>query len=97
MKMAYAQDTQALVNQLAQFSGSSEGGLMGGFSTAGLIWTLLFSSIGFIAFMYGKKNQEIKPLVLGIALMGYPYFVRSTNMVFIVGAALTATLFVWRE
>ena len=99
MSIAFAQDTKEIAGQLAQvYTGSSGGsGLLGGFSTAGLIWTVIFNGLGFIAFTYGKKNSEMKPMLLGIALMAYPYFVRSTNMILIVGTVLTAALYFWRD
>lgn len=33
------------------------------------------SGIGFVLFVYGKKQQRWPHLVAGIALMAYPYFV----------------------
>lgn len=59
-------------------------------SVAGLLWGVVFSSIGFGYFLYGKKQRSISPLVFGVALMGFPYFVSNTWVMFMIGAALTA-------
>jgi hypothetical protein len=69
----------------------------GGFSIANLIASLIFGSIGFIAFFYGKKNASWKPLVIGIILMAYPYVVSSTTMVYVIGVGLTASLYFFRD
>ena len=97
---ALAQDTKQVIGELAQVYGGmdpSKGGLIGGFSMAGLVGTVIFNGIGFIAFAYGKKNSEIRPLLIGIALMGYPYFVRSTLAIYAVGVGLSAALYFFRE
>jgi hypothetical protein len=44
-------------------------------STSVLLWGLLFSSIGLGLFLYGKKQRAVVPLVCGIVLMIYPYFI----------------------
>src|SRR5207248_8139524 len=44
-------------------------------SAANLIGGFVFGSIGFVAFVYGKRMNLWKPMFLGIALMVYPYFV----------------------
>jgi len=44
---------------------------------------LLFSSIGLGFFIYGTKQRAVVPLVCGLALMGFPYFV--SNMMLLVG------------
>lgn len=49
------------------------------------------------AFVYGKKSGLAKPVIIGIALMAYPYFVESTWLIFLIGAFLTASLFVFRD
>ncbi len=98
--IGYCQDTQELIGQVAKiYTGSEASGnnLIAGFSLGGLIGGILFGSIGFIAFMYGKKNSEFKPMITGILLMGYPYFVKNTIAMYLVGVALTVLLFVWRE
>jgi hypothetical protein len=59
--------------------------------TAGvLLWGLLFSCIGLGFLMYGKKQRLVVPLVCGLALMIYPYFVSNTVVLVVIGAVLTA-------
>jgi hypothetical protein len=40
--------------------------------------------------MYGKKQRRIVPLVCGLALMIFPYFVSGTILVVTVGLVLIA-------
>jgi hypothetical protein len=59
--------------------------------TAWLFWGLVFSSVGFGYFIYGKKQGRAVPLVCGIALMVYPYFVGSSAFAMIgIGVVLIA-------
>jgi hypothetical protein len=51
--------------------------------TAWLLWGLLFGSIGLGYFIYGKKQRAVVPLICGLVLMAFPYFV--TNLVLLVG------------
>jgi len=55
-----------------------------------LLWGLLFSSIGLGFFVYGKKQRRIVPLVCGLALMIFPYFVSSIILLVVIGIALVA-------
>ena len=57
-------------------------------NTATLLWGLLFSSIGLGFFLYGRKQRAIVPLVCGLALMIFPYFVANTVVLVAVGVAL---------
>ena len=57
-------------------------------STSSLLWGLLFSSIGVGFFLYGKKQRAIVPLVCGLALMIFPYFVASNMVLVAIGVAL---------
>ena len=59
-------------------------------SSATLLWGLLFSSIGMGFFLYGRKQQRAVPLVCGITLMVYPYFVPSTIWLVAIGMVLCA-------
>jgi hypothetical protein len=40
-----------------------------------LFFSLITSGVGFVLFMYGKKQDRLPQLVGGIVLMVYPYFV----------------------
>ena len=66
-------------------------------SATNLIAGLLFSSIGFVGFIYGKRMSLWKPMFLGIALMAYPYFIESTALICIIGLLGTAALFLLRD
>ena len=58
--------------------------------TAVLLWGLLFGSIGLGYFIYGKKQRAVVPLVCGLGLMVFPYFVPNTMLLVGVGAMLVA-------
>lgn len=45
--------------------------------SAQLLWGVVFGSIGFGYFLYGKKRKATVPLLSGIVLMVYLYFVDS--------------------
>jgi len=62
-----------------------------------LLASLLFSLIGFAAFMYGRKAVCWRPMAIGVALMVYPYFVDQTWLLWSIGAALCAALWFLRE
>jgi hypothetical protein len=42
-----------------------------------LLASLLVGSIGFVLFAYGKKQQRLPQMLVGISLMVFPYFVSS--------------------
>lgn len=67
------------------------------FTIAELVAGLLFGSIGFVAFAYGKRRALWRPMFTGLALMAYPYFASGTVALFGIGAALTGSLFIFRE
>ena len=56
--------------------------------------SLLVSSIGFVAFAYGKKQSRLPQMLVGLALMIFPYFVPGVALMLGIGAGLLATLFV---
>jgi hypothetical protein len=65
-------------------------------SAANLIGGFVFGSIGFIAFVYGKRMNLWKPMFLGIGLMIYPYFVSNDLAMIAIGAIGTVGLFFLR-
>ena len=56
--------------------------------TAQLFWAMLFGAIGLGFFVYGKKQKAVVPLLTGIALFVFPYFMPNVYMLVIVGAIL---------
>ena len=65
-------------------------------STAMLLWGLLFGSIGFGFFLYGKKQKAVVPLITGIVLCVVPYFIANVYALVIVGVILVAIPFLVR-
>jgi hypothetical protein len=51
---------------------------------------LLFGSIGLGFSIYGKKQRAVVPLVCGLALMVFPYFVSNVMLLVGIGALLIA-------
>ncbi len=62
-----------------------------------LFGSFLFGAVGLAAFVYGKKLVLWKPMVIGVALMAFPYFLSRAWPVYAIGTALTALLFVLRD
>ena len=59
-------------------------------SEAWLLWGVVFGSVGLAYFVYGKKQQRFVPLVCGIALVAFPYFISNTVLLVVVGLVLSA-------
>ena len=62
-----------------------------------LLAGVLFGCIGFVAFRYGRRQDRLAPVLLGIALMAYPYFVEGAWLTWGLGALGTAALWFFRE
>ncbi len=94
----FCQNQQQLVREVTSiYTGSTGENSGAAFSLTRLIGGILFGCVGFVAFVYGKKNAEFKPMILGILLMAYPYFVKSTALTYVVGIVLSAALYYWRD
>lgn len=57
----------------------------------------IFNAIGFVAFIYGKRNTLWRTMIIGITLMVFPYFLSDILAIFLIGTVLSAALYVWRE
>jgi hypothetical protein len=55
-----------------------------------LLWGLLFGSIGLGFFVYGKKQKAVVPMICGLALMIFPYFISNTIVLVAIGTTLIA-------
>ena len=58
-------------------------------SEAFLLWGVVFGSVGLAYFVYGKKQRRFVPLLCGIALMAFPYFMSNTVLLVVVGLVLS--------
>lgn len=59
-----------------------------------LFLSLIPSGIGFVLFVYGRKQQRWPQLLAGILFMIYPYFTPSILTMLLVGVALGTGLWV---
>ncbi|MFZ4774664.1 MAG: hypothetical protein ACOYM3_04835 [Terrimicrobiaceae bacterium] len=62
-----------------------------------ILGAIIFGAIGMGAFVHGKRNGLVKPMLIGVALMGYPYFIADGFLVFVIGAALCFLLYFFKE
>jgi hypothetical protein len=62
------------------------------FDPATLFLSLVTSGIGFVLFVYGKKQDRWPHLVVGLIYMVYPYFIEgalaNVGIAIVLGAAL---------
>jgi len=66
-------------------------------SPTALFGAILFGAIGLAAFVHGKRQSLAAPMILGVALMVFPYFVSEALPEFLVGIALTAAAWKFRD
>jgi hypothetical protein len=59
-----------------------------------LFLSLIPGGLGFVLFVYGKKQQRLPQLVAGLVLLVYPYFTDSVAALAGVGVAIVAALWV---
>ena len=62
------------------------------FDPTWLFLSLIPGGIGFVLFVYGKKQQRMPHLTAGILMMVYPYFTPTALPLFGVGAVICAAL-----
>jgi hypothetical protein len=63
------------------------------FDPAFLFLSLIPSGIGFVLFMYGKKQGRMPQLVAGLVFMVYPYFTPTVVSMTLGGLVLAALLY----
>jgi hypothetical protein len=64
--------------------------------TASLLWGLVFGSIGFGFLIYGRKQRAVVPLICGLGLIVFPYFVSNTVLLITIGIVLIAIPYFFR-
>jgi drug/metabolite transporter (DMT)-like permease len=63
------------------------------FDPTWVMLSLIPSGIGFVLFVYGKKQSRWPQLAGGLLFMIYPYFTQSVAALLGVGAALAAAIY----
>lgn len=66
-------------------------------SPANLFGLIVFSVIGFSMFSYARKQAKWRTAGFAAGLMIYPYFIEQTWLLYAIGAALCAAMYIFRE
>lgn len=62
-----------------------------------IVGMIMFSLLGMWAIKEGKRESNIKELLLGFVLVGYSYFTPEAWQVWLIGVVLTVAVFMNRE
>ena len=65
-------------------------------TVSSLLWGLLFGSIGVGFALYGKRQRAPVPLLCGLALMIYPYFIPNVFALVAIGIVLMGIPYFFR-
>ena len=60
-----------------------------------LLSGLIIGGIGFVLFVLGKKQHNVRCLVTGVAMCVFPYFVGSLLALWLIAAACLGGLYAW--
>lgn len=66
-------------------------------NSTSLFISITADAIGTGYFIYGKKQGLFVPLFSAVALWIYPYFIENIWLMLLIGIALCAATFIWRE
>lgn len=67
------------------------------FNPYNLLAGLIFGTIGWGAFMYGKKLELWQPRAIGVAMMVYPYLIGNAWLLWGVGVGLMVLLWFYHD
>ena len=67
------------------------------FDLTTLILGIIFSTVGLGFFLYGKRLGKLIPLVCGLLLMVFPYFISNVIILLVVSVMLIAVPYFYRE
>lgn len=65
-------------------------------TTAHLLWSVFFGSIGVGFFIYGRRQKAGVPFITGVGLFIIPYYVTNSYWLVAAGAALMALPYYFR-
>ncbi len=56
--------------------------------TAWIAWAIIFSAFGAAYFVYGKRRKALVPLVSGLVLCIFPFFVSNVYLLVLLGLVI---------
>lgn len=62
-----------------------------------LMLSVFFGALGAGYVVYGRKQRALPPFLSGVALIVFPYLVTGGLMTLLVGAAIAAVPYFWRN
>jgi hypothetical protein len=65
---------------------------MSNFSPYNILAGFIFGTIGWGAWRYGRRLERTKPILIGLVLMIYPYFIYNPYLLWGIGVILIVTL-----
>jgi hypothetical protein len=71
--------------------------MMAGYSIWSMVWATLFGGVGVFAFIYGKKKSNAPYIIIGILLCIYPFIIKDSMQMLIIGAVISAGLYLFRR
>lgn len=63
------------------------------FDVSTLFAGIVFGTIGFGCWKYGRRTQSLRAMLLGFALIGYPWVAPGGLWLWVIGAGLTGLVF----
>jgi hypothetical protein len=57
-----------------------------------LLTSLVVGCVGYVCFAYGRRQRQAPPLLVGVVLMVFPYFVDAAWLVALIAALLLGLL-----
>ena len=58
-----------------------------------ILANMLVSGVGYVMFMYGKKQRRFPQMAIGVLMLIYPYFITDIPMMLMIGAVLCGLTF----
>lgn len=57
-------------------------------TTAEIVWAMFFGAMGLGYFTYGRKQRAVVPLVCGVGLFIFPYFMPNVYVLVLTGIVI---------
>jgi len=64
------------------------------FDANAFLLSMLIGGVGFVAFVYGKKQSRLPQMLAGVTLMAFPYFVSNLWLMLGIAVAVVGAMFV---